>query len=360
MRTKTKKKGGKRSGAASRSRKGSVCDLCAHDDETPCGASCTRGLENPLVTNAFSFERRRPHVTAFYCACAQLYGELHQLTLLPATESFQEQRVVEVGSTVLARFEQFWDESTPSNSKLDDEEEAVMTLPPLCPFVMMLSIVMPSLRKLIAWIAQTKSVWSGAAGTVGAPSASGSSTSSSRAAASSQAARPATNAFLTLIALHDVVTNVTVECEKLSRLIELNEGADEEPVYVRPKPTAAVGAVPARSGTPPPAELRAGPSSTRIPQVKKISLEFDEVFAETKCVLAELTESILEATETVRAVVCRALSLPMSDKMGWLLCSFIRALVASAVPSCRKTPLSRGDPSYVCVSYGSSGLVVTG
>lgn len=298
MRPKTKKKGKRGAASSNRNRKGSVCELCAHDDDTRCGASCVKGLENPLVANTFSFERRSPHLTAFYCQCAQLYGEIHQMSQLPATDMFQEQVVVKLGNKVLARLKQLLDDSTVGSKDGDDEE--VANLPPLCPFVMMLSILMPSLRKFIEWIVKTRSMWACADSASSGGGVSGSpSNSNSSSIMPSPQLQMNNSAFLTMIALHDVIMKLALEYEKLSRLIELNEGAEEEPVYVRPKPASSAKS--ASSATASAGELRPSPFPPRIPQVKKISREFEEIYAEYKCELADLTESILEATETVRA-----------------------------------------------------------
>lgn len=282
MRTKTSKSKKTRK-SAERGRKGSTCELCAHEDDTPCSATCVKGLENPLVTNAISFQRRSPHITAFYCQCAQLHGELHRASQQPVTETFQEDVVRKLGHSVLVRFEQLLDYATHGGE--DEEENA----PPLCPFVMLLSILLPSLRKYLDWVVlKTRSTW-----------AFPDPTSSSNTSAAPQVAPPtlaasanSTTAFFAMLALHDALMNVIVECEKLAHVIELSEHVNDEHVYARAK-AAAPGAL----ATPPAAPMR-------IPQIKKISREFDDLVAEYKCQLAELTESILEIAETV-GTLCR-------------------------------------------------------
>lgn len=276
MKTKHKRRVKKGSG----SRKGSTCDLCAHEDDTPCSASCVKGLENPLVTNSVCFQRRSPLVTAFYCQCAQLYGEIHKMTLLPMSDNFQEDVVTEMGAKVLTKFAQVLEDSTSDSDNT----------PPMCPFVMMLSILMPSLRKHVDWVVHTRPVWAYGDG--------GSNNSSST---------QSSNVLLTMIALHNVLMEVTLECDTLAHLIELNEGMGEEQVHARPpKPatsfTSNGGGGGANASVAVPPAINLSLPSQRIPQIKKITLEFEDIDAEYKCQLAELTESILEATEVVRSV----------------------------------------------------------
>lgn len=283
MKPKHKKKTKKGSGS-DRSRKGSTCELCAHEDDTPCGASCVKGLENPLVTNYVCFQRRSPLVTAFYCQCAQLYGEIHRMTLLPVSDNFQEEVVSEMGNKMLAKFAQVLEDSTSDGDNT----------PPMCPLVMLLSIMMPSLRKHVDWVVHTRPVW--AYGDVDNATGSSSSTQS-------------INVLLTMIALHNVLMKVTLECDKLAHLIELNEGMEEEQVHARShKPVtsfASNGKNGGNASASAPPLARSSLPPQRIPQIKKISLEFEEIHAEYKCQLAELTESILEATEAVRSVYTR-------------------------------------------------------
>lgn len=282
MKSKHKKRAHKKgSGDSDRSRKGSTCELCAHEDDTPCGASCVKGLENPLVTNSVCFQRRSPLVTTFYCQCAQLYGEIHRMTLLPVSDNFQEEVVSEMGNKVLVKFAQVLEDST------SDDNNA----PPMCPFVMLLSILLPSLRKHVDWVIRTRVVWAYS----GADGGSNTHTSSSP---------QSTNVLLTMLALHSVLMKVTLECDRLAQLIELNEGVEEERVHVRPHKPATSFISPGGEGlgtSAAPPLVIASPMQ-RIPQIKKISLEFEEIHAKYKYELAELTESILEATEAVSTI----------------------------------------------------------
>lgn len=282
MRVRQKRKGKKTGGSSGR--KGSTCELCAHDDDSPCGASCVNGWETPLVTTAACFQRRSPLITTFYCQCAQLGGELHRLLQLPVSETFQEGIVTEIGTKVLSGFKQVLDDATSE----DDET------PPMCPFVMLLSILLPSLRKHLAWVVGTRPAWV--------------------ASSHRDSTDGASSALLSMIALHDVIMDVTIECGKVSHLIEMNEGIEGiegEQQHVRPRP-----ANPSASSGAPFAPTPTAKAPMRIPQIKKISLEFEEVHAEFKIQLAELTESILEHTELVlqkqRTLVFLSLSLSHS------------------------------------------------
>lgn len=133
-----------------------------------------------------------------------------------------------------------------------------------CPFVMLLSILLPSLRKFWTWTQKTSVLWFALDNT-------------------------AANATLWgMIAMHDVLLRLIMECERISHLIEVNEKLE-----VEQNSTLLI------------TRLSTSSLSTRpIPQVKRISLEFAELFEELKVQLADLSEAIFESVEQVSAAEC--------------------------------------------------------
>lgn len=252
--------GGAGGGADVRNRKASCCVHCFaswHEDDVD-GRSCDRSCSahgrpsgNQTDTNAASFLRRGPAITSFYCKCAQLYGELHQATVQSASALFTEEYVAELGLKLLVSVEELFTQSIGEANGAS------------CPFVMMLSILLPSLRKFWTWTQKTSALWFAVDSSTG-------------------------NSMLwSMIAMHDILLRLTMECERISHLIEVNEKLELEQssalLMTRMSTSSLAPAAPTRP----------------IPQVKRISLEFAELFEELKVQLADLSEAIFESVEQV-------------------------------------------------------------
>lgn len=269
--------GGAGGGSDVRQRKASCCEHCFaswHEDDAdgrPCDLTCSahgRTCGSQPGTNAASFLRRGPAITSFYCKCAQLYGELHQATIQSVSALFTEEYVAEMGLKVLASVEELFTQSVRETNGANT------------PFVMLLSILLPSLRKFLTWTQKTSVLWF---------------------AVDNSAAN---TTLWSMIAMHDVLLRLTMECERLTHLIEVNEKVEVEQSSVLLMRLST-------SSLPPAAPTRP------IPQVKQISLEFAELYEELKFQLADLSEAIFESVEQVASSTPSPPKAERVDAMYW-------------------------------------------
>ncbi|GLD94168.1 hypothetical protein PINS_up002779 [Pythium insidiosum] len=311
------------------------------------------------VTSAAAFHVRSPHLTAFHCQCAQLQAELHrglrvlqqqQQQLVPpptasasslssaapssTTFAAQEEWLQRLSGDLLALFPTFF-----STAVDIDGSHA-----PTCPFVMMLSVLLPALRKLLQWVVHSKAEW-------WTPPAS-----------------PSFNASLTVsllateLQLHELLTRVVLEGDRIAAIIHENEEREQDIAVVtltaakaaafcsstgasgshgsthahshqshqqqQQEQNANDGELSPRSSddgssssssssnssshAPPPASSPRVDSSSQatalhVPQTKRVSFEFEELHAELKMAVAQLTEAIVDNTELFASRLGRAM-----------------------------------------------------
>lgn len=242
-------------------------------------------------------------VTTFYCKTARLHGLLHQKmqsTLSAGGADFTEDGVLlldnqmtDIVGEALALTRRSGSSSSGGGYGGSGN-----------PFVMLLSILLPPLRKFLAWTWTTRGVWYGAASPSSiyhqqhsaamAPAAdnmarSNASNGSSRAVVSNPV-------LWSMLAQHDVIASLTTLFAAISRLIEQNEDETES----APLSSTLSASLSSPTALPPSSQAAGSLSALRIPQVHHIALEFEDTFSEYRVCLAELTECLVENMETVR------------------------------------------------------------
>ncbi|RLN68837.1 hypothetical protein BBJ28_00002715 [Nothophytophthora sp. Chile5] len=232
---------------------------------------------------------------AFYRSSAQLYGTLHHQLRRLDVEEFTETGVSQIGSQVLQVLGELAQATDPNSTTTN------------CPFVMQLSMLLPTLRKYLAWTQATRAVWSSFV-------AHQQSTNGGNASADN-----GSNTVLwAMLAQHDVLTRFSLQAGHIMRVIDTNESMDREssrpsqngpakPCDPISQASSASSACSSASSTPRDPEESVGVFSPRvagenramIPQIHHISMEFADVDAECKVHLAELTECLMEVVEAV-------------------------------------------------------------
>jgi hypothetical protein len=283
-----------------------TCELCSSPASSSRGSSGDKkGVHSsPLLhghgTNATSDPSL---VTKFYCKAARLHGVLHhkmQATLSAGGADFTEDGVLLLGNQV-----------TDIMSEALSVTRCIGSLSgggggysnPGNPFVMLLSILLPPLRKFLAWTGTTRSVWYGAANPSSmyqqhavVPTPAAESTARSNASNGNSRTAVSNPVLWTMLAQHNVIARITALLADISRLIERNEDeslSSSQGSSPSPSLASSSAALPAPSAA---GSLNMLP----IPQVHHIAVELEDEFSEYRVCLAELTECLIENLETVR------------------------------------------------------------
>ncbi|KAJ0404957.1 hypothetical protein ATCC90586_002716 [Pythium insidiosum] len=287
------------------------------------------------VTSAAAFHARSPHLTAFHCQCAQLQAELHRglrvlhqqqqqqplatassaaLTSAPSsTFATQEAWLQQLSGDLLALFPTFFSTAVSAD---DGSHE------PTCPFVMMLSVLLPALRKLLQWVVLSRPEW-------WTPPSS-----------------PSFNAALTVsllateLQLHELLTRVVLEGDRIAAIIHESEEREQD-IAVVTHTAATAPPVPVSSR----ADARSQAASMYVPQIKRISFEFEELHAEIKLAVAELTEAIVDNTELFASRLCRAMVAKDPAKNRYNMSEFADLLVHQLLDPLAERLLKTAMPS---------------
>lgn len=282
-----KKKSGKRSNEVSQSETGGDRGTIAEESNLHSGALHQNSGGH---TVDLSFFRIR----------AQLYGELHQRLSRVSGEGYTEESVSQTGRKVLQALDDLAE-------ALDPRSESKSP----CPCVMLLSMLLPTLRKYLAWTQATRSLW----GSNFVALRHHSTTSDGGALYRGEA----DTVLWAMLAQLDILTRFSFQTAHIVRLINSSESVDLDGTYPRPanhysKPpkltsqTSSASSSCSSMALTPRDSLDAGsvhtPRVTRdklvsVPQIRHISMELANVDAECKIHLADLTESLVEVVEVV-------------------------------------------------------------
>ncbi|GMF11562.1 unnamed protein product [Phytophthora lilii] len=237
---------------------------------------------------------------SFFRTSGQLYGELHQCLSRVNAEDFTEASVSQTGRRVLTALDDLAEAADPRSDTRNP-----------CPFVMLLSMLLPTLRKYLAWTQATRSVW-------------GSNFIALRHQSTTSEGtiyRGESDMVLwAMIAQHDILTRLSLQSAHILRLIESSEGVDHETTHPKrntrqskaPKSTsqASSGSSSCSSVASTPRDpMETGTVRTPrvnrdkpycVPQIHHISMELAHIDAECKVHLADLTESLVDVVEMVR------------------------------------------------------------
>lgn len=271
-----------------------TCELCT----TSPSSARTHGTAHSSATaspDKFRSPRREVPdasvVAVFYCQNTRLYGQLHRQLQSSGNSEFTEESVSAIGSQVVAAVQDMMAMSGCSRG-------GKPARPGANPFVMLLSILIPTLRKVLAWTWTTRSVWYGATYPLSpyqhCPDFANS-TARSNAASNTGGNRTVvgTPVVWAMIAQHDLLTRLTTTFAVVSRVIERSEEESDgqQSHHSDSLSTASTSTAP-----------HAGSAADRhrIPQVHHIAVEFEDVYAEYRICLAELTECLVDNVETVR------------------------------------------------------------
>lgn len=240
---------------------------------------------------------------SFFRSSAQLYGELHQHLSHVGGEGYTEEIVSHTGRQILRALDDLAQALDPRSRQNSS-----------CPFVMLLSMLLPTLRKYLKWTQATRSLW-------------GSNFLSLR----HQSITPEGTVYRAeddtvlwaMLAQHNILTQFTLQIAHILRLIDTNEGADHDgcPKITTHQSTAhqpsshassaASSACSSVASTPRDPMESGGVYTPRvtsdqpvsIPQIHRISVELANVDAECKIHLAKLTECLVEVVEMVSSVL---------------------------------------------------------
>ncbi|GMF47264.1 unnamed protein product [Phytophthora fragariaefolia] len=230
---------------------------------------------------------------SFFRASAQLYGELHKRLCCSGGESFTEASVSQFGRQMLQALDD-----------LGDAVEPRFNLRSTCPYVMLLSMLLPALRKYLAWASAARSVCQ------------------STASEGPLYKSDVDTVLWAMLAQHDILTRFSLRTARILRNIEMNEGVDHDSTHSKntphqPKTTrpgsqasSASSSCSSKISTPrdPMSASNARNTDTTrskpcsVPQIRHITMELANVDAECKVHLASLTESLVEHVELVRCL----------------------------------------------------------
>ncbi|TMW56024.1 hypothetical protein Poli38472_008672 [Pythium oligandrum] len=144
---------------------------------------------------------------------------------------------------------------------------------------------------------------------------------------------PVVSLLLSQFILHDLITQVIAQCDRLSLLIEENEERETDLAYlaqVVPMPrrtsSSSLTSMSSQSSQSRPSSAKER-ESYRVPQVKKISIEFEDILAELKLELAGLTESVFENVELTAIRLCRPVMSKDNPKAKGSANEFVELLI---------------------------------
>lgn len=280
-----------------------TCELCSPPASSSRGSSGDKKSvhSSPLLHDLGTNPIPDPSLVAkFYCKAARLHGVLHhklQATLSAGGADFTEDGVLLLGNQVADIVSEALSTARRIGSLSSDGGGYCN---PGNPFVMLLSILLPPLRKFLAWTWTTRSVWYGAANPSSmyqqnavAPPPAAESTARSNASNGSSRTAVSNPVLWTMLAQHDVIARLTTLLADISRLIERNEDESLNSSQGSSSLASSSAALPAPS-------TGGSLNSLPIPQVHHIAVELEDEYSEYRVCLAELTECLVENLETVR------------------------------------------------------------
>lgn len=300
-------------------KKDSVCEYCGvlgsatEDDEAfECGDDCDRFrfADINCVTSQAAFARRAAPLAAFYCECTRVVAEIHALLRGASEDAFNEGHVVALRPRVLSLFTHVFQLGVGgSASDVDDVDHHTSGALPCCPFVMLLSSLQPPIRKLVHWVQRTKVHWWQPPSSPVVPLTT------------------PLKVLATQLELHDLLMRVTQECDRLIAIIEENEERDQDLNRVVDEEQwlasgqrsqgdhSSISSSSSASSFMSRGDDHAGHhTDPRLPQVKKIAREFDDLVAECKFELADLSEAMTENVDALAVHLCRVPQLPIVPK----------------------------------------------
>ncbi|KAL3674449.1 hypothetical protein V7S43_000399 [Phytophthora oleae] len=283
----------------------------------------------------------------FFRTSAQLYGELHQRLGRITGDSYTEESVSQTGRQILQALDELADAADP---RCDSKTS--------CPFVMLLSMLLPTLRKFLTWTKATRSV----------PSNSFASLRHQSTTSDGAIYRGETDTVLwAMLAQHEVLTRFSLQTAHILRLIESNESVDHDGTHPKratyqskaPKATSQASsessACSSVASTPrdpmdngitrTPRISRAKPCS--VPQIYHISMELASIDAQCKVHLAGLTETIVEVVEMIAKHMCTPTVSKDAGKSRISAREFIERLVQHLLEPMGQRMLAEPSVSYI-------------
>lgn len=283
---------------------------------------------------------------SFFRSSAQLYGELHQHLSHVGGEGYTEEIVSHTGRQILRALDDLAQALDPRSRQNSS-----------CPFVMLLSMLLPTLRKYLKWTQATRSLW-------------GSNFLSLR----HQSITPEGTVYRAeddtvlwaMLAQHNILTQFTLQIAHILRLIDTNEGADHDgcPKITTHQSTAhqpssqassaASSACSSVASTPRDPMESGGVYTPRvtsdqpvsIPQIHRISVELANVDAECKIHLAKLTECLVEVVEMIARHMCSPTASKDAGKSRISAREFIERLVQHLLEPLGQRVLAEPSASY--------------
>lgn len=282
----------------------------------------------------------------FFRTSAQLYGELHQCLNRVSVNSYTEDSVRQTGRKIL---ETLGDLAEAADPRCDPKSS--------CPFVMLLSMLLPTLRKYMTWTKATRSV----------PNNAFASLRHQTTSSDGVIYRPETDTVLwAMLAQHDVLTRFSLQTAHILRLIESADQNDTHQIPAKyqskaPKTTTASlassesSACSSVASTPrdpmdnsisrTPRLSRAKPCA--VPQIYRISMELASIDAQCKAHLAGLTETIVEVVEMIVKHMCTPTASKDGGKSRISAREFIERLVQQLLEPMGQRMLAEPSVSYV-------------
>jgi hypothetical protein len=294
MTKRSKKRGGKKSSEAPQCEGGGTSETPETIAERP-GQSVggpRQGLAGPAVD------------ISFFRSSAQLYGELHQRLSRTRAEGFTEAGVSQIGRQVFQALDELAEAVDPRSESRN-----------ACPFVMLLSMLLPTLRKFLAWTQATRAVWGSNFAALRHQSTSSD---------GSLYRGEADTVLWAMVAQQEVLSRVSLQAAHILRHIESSDGVEHEGTHPKrtahhskaPKPTSQASSASSSCSSaastprdPLDAAIARTPRAGRdqqqhpVPQIHHITTELAHVDAECKVHLADLTENLVEVVDMVGATV---------------------------------------------------------
>ncbi|ETL81388.1 hypothetical protein L917_18274 [Phytophthora nicotianae] len=283
---------------------------------------------------------------SFFRSSAQLYGELHQRLSRVSGESYTEESVSQTGRQILVALE---DLAHAADPRVEPKGS--------CPFVMLLSMLLPTLRKYLAWTQATRSLWG-----------SNFVAFRHRSVTAEGAVYRGENdtVLLAMLAQHNILTRFALQTAHISRLIDSNEGGGYDDTFSSRttqsnahQPSSQVSSVASSACSSVTSTPRDPMDSGRVytprvtkdkpvstPQVHRISVELANVDAECKMHLAKLTESLIEVVEMIAKYMCTPTASKDAGKTRISAREFIERLVQHLLEPMGQRILAEPSASY--------------
>ncbi|KAG6965029.1 hypothetical protein JG688_00007413 [Phytophthora aleatoria] len=283
---------------------------------------------------------------SFFRSSAQLYGELHQRLSRVSGEGYTEESVSQTGRQILRALDEL-------AHAVDPRYESKSP----CPFVMLLSMLLPTLRKYLAWTQATRSLWGSNFIVLRHQSITSEAT---------VYRGEADTVLWAMLAQHNILTRFALQTAHILHLIDCSEGVDHDDAY--PKRTIhqskahqstsqASSASSYSSVTSTPRDpmdssrvhtLRASSDKpVSIPQIYRISVELANVDAECKIHLAKLTESLVEVVEMIAKHMCAATASKDAGKARISAREFIERLVQHLLEPMGQRMLAKPSAAFI-------------